>query len=248
MKYFKYLLTIGLLAFCMNAEAQYYEEVVYLSNGSVIRGDVIEQTKEEIKIKIAGGSILVYKMSEVERITKEEKESKGKKEIKDFKFKETDYYHAVSFGLLPGQGEFGGFAFGGSLHYVFGYQYKPIIGAGVGIGADSYIYSEIRNIIPVYLEARGYLTKNQPFAPYYSVQAGYGFALVNDIWNMTDATGGIMLHPKVGFRFPSRSNASFTAEIGYLFQNASFVFDDWQGRYQDDVSFRRISIRFGVLF
>lgn len=247
MKYFKYLLTIGLLAFCMNAEAQYYEEVIYLKNGSVLRGDVLEQTQEEIKIKIAGGSVLVYKMSEVERIAKEEKKFKEKKQSKDFTVQDTGYYHSVTFGLLPGQGEFGNFAFGGSLHYVFGYQYKPIIGAGIGIGADSYIYSEIRNVIPVYLEVRGYL-KNQPFAPYYSLQAGYGFALVNDTWNMTDATGGIMIHPKVGFRFPSRTNAAFTTEIGYLFQKASFTFDDWQGRYQDDVNFRRISVRFGVIF
>ncbi|MFK7948395.1 MAG: hypothetical protein AB8G11_12465 [Saprospiraceae bacterium] len=247
MKYFKYLLTIGLLAFCINAEAQYYEEVIYLTNGSVIRGDVIKQTKEEIKIQIAGGSILVYKMSEVDRITKEEKKEKEKRRTKDFTVQDTGFYHAVSFGLLPGQGEFGNFAFGGSLHYVFGYQYKPIIGVGLGVGTDSYIYSEIRNIIPVYLEARGYL-KKQPFAPYYSVQAGYGFALVNDTWNMTDASGGLMIHPKIGFRFPSRTNAAFTAEIGYLFQQASFTFDDWQGRYQDDVNFRRISVRFGVLF
>lgn len=247
MKYFKYLLTVGLLAFCLNAEAQYYEEVIYLTNGSVIRGDVIEQTQEEIKIKIAGGSVLVYKMSEVERITKEEKTLKEKKRDRDFTSPKLGYYHAVNFGLLPGQGEFGTFAFGGSLHYVLGYQYKPIIGAGIGVGADSYIYSEIRSVIPVYLEARGYL-QNQPFAPYYCLQAGYGFALINDTWNMTDASGGIMIHPKIGFRFPSRTNAAFTAEIGYLFQKASFTFDDWQGRYQDDVSFRRVSVRFGVLF
>lgn len=248
MKYFKYLLTIGLLAFCINAEAQHYEEVVYLMNGSVIRGDVIEQNKEKIKIKIAGGSILVYEMSEVERITKEEKKIKDKKGAKDFRFKETGYYNAVSFGLLPGQDEFGNFPFGGSLHYVLGYQYQPIIGAGIGIGADTYLYSEIRNVIPLYLEARGYLTENQPFSPYYSVQAGYGFALVNNTQSMIDAKGGIMLHPKVGFRFPSRSNASFTTEIGYLFQKASFTFDDWQGRYRDSVSFRRISVRLGILF
>lgn len=248
MNYLKYLLTIGLIAFCFfNADAQYYEEVVYLKNGSVIRGDVLEQNEESIKIEINGGTILVYKMSEIERIVKEEKILQFAGAPKNYIIKNTGFYHSVTFGLLPGTGEFGNFAFGGSLHYVFGFQYKPILGAGVGIGADSYIYNEIRTLIPVYLEARGYFIK-KPFSPYYSVQAGYGFALVNEIWNMTSAKGGVMIHPRIGFRFPSRSNASFTTEIGYLYQKAEFTFDDWQGRYEEKIDFKRISFRLGVLF
>ena len=87
---------------------------------------------------------------------------KFKKNDKNFKFKETGYYHAINFGLLPGQGEFGDFAFGGSLHYTFGNQYKQKLGVGIGAGVDSYIYSEIRTMIPIYLEGRGYFL-NKPF-------------------------------------------------------------------------------------
>ncbi|MFT5834185.1 MAG: sRNA-binding regulator protein Hfq [Cognaticolwellia sp.] len=247
MKYLKYLLTIGLLTCFINADAQYYEEVVYLTNGSVIRGNVLEQTKETIKIEITGGSILVYKMSEVEKIVKEEKKLKFKKKERDYQIKETGYYNAISVGFLPGLGQFGDFAFGGSLHYTFGYQYKPILGAGIGIGGDAYIYDAIQNIIPIYLEGRGYFS-NKPFSAYYSVNAGYGFALRSNAWNVTDEKGGIYVHPKIGFRFPSRSNAAFTMELGYSYQRATFTYDDWQGRYEDKISFRRISMRFGVLF
>jgi sRNA-binding regulator protein Hfq len=248
MKYLKYLLTIGLLTFFINADAQYYEEVVYLTNGSIIRGDVIEQTKETIKIQIAGGSILVYKMEEVEKIVKEEKVLKFKKAERDYQIKETGYYNSITFGFLPGlDAEWGDLAFGGSLHYTFGYQYKRILGAGVGIGADVYIYNEIQNLFPIYLQGKGYLS-SKPFSPYYCVDAGYGFATVGNSWNIVDAKGGLYIHPKIGFRFASRANAAFTMELGYSYQGAKYIYDDWQGRYEDKMSFRRVSVLFGVLF
>ncbi len=47
-------------------------DVVYLKNGSVIKGAVLEQIPDKtVKIQTADGSIFVFQMSEVERITKE---------------------------------------------------------------------------------------------------------------------------------------------------------------------------------
>lgn len=49
-----------------------YVDVVYLKNGSVIKGMIIEQTPNvKIKIQTKDGSIFVYKMEEVEKMTKE---------------------------------------------------------------------------------------------------------------------------------------------------------------------------------
>ncbi len=49
-----------------------YEEVVYLKNGSVIHGVIIEQIPNiSIKIKTNDGNIFVFKIDEVEKITKE---------------------------------------------------------------------------------------------------------------------------------------------------------------------------------
>ncbi len=51
---------------------QEYEEVVYLKNGSVIKGTIIEQVPDvSIKIQTKDGNVFVYKMEEIERITKE---------------------------------------------------------------------------------------------------------------------------------------------------------------------------------
>jgi len=53
------------------AIAQSYQENVYLKNGSIIKGVVLEQVpNKSIKVQTSDGSIYVYKMSEVEKITK----------------------------------------------------------------------------------------------------------------------------------------------------------------------------------
>lgn len=52
-----------------------YVDVLYLKNGSIIRGLVMEQIpNESIKIQTADGSLFVYKMDEVLKITKELKQ------------------------------------------------------------------------------------------------------------------------------------------------------------------------------
>jgi hypothetical protein len=48
------------------------EDVVYLKNGTVYKGMVIEQILgESLKVKIAGGSVIALQVSEVYKITKE---------------------------------------------------------------------------------------------------------------------------------------------------------------------------------
>ena len=52
--------------------AQDIQEVVYLKNGSIIRGLIIEQIpNESLKIQTRDGNVFAYKMSEVQKITKE---------------------------------------------------------------------------------------------------------------------------------------------------------------------------------
>ncbi len=49
-----------------------YQDVVYLKNGSIIRGMIIEQVpNKSIKIETADKSVFVFQMDEIEKITKE---------------------------------------------------------------------------------------------------------------------------------------------------------------------------------
>jgi hypothetical protein len=67
------LLMILLISGIFNLKAQSNQEVVYLKNGSVIHGVILEQVPDKtIKIKTTDGSIFVYQMSDVEKISLEE--------------------------------------------------------------------------------------------------------------------------------------------------------------------------------
>lgn len=68
----KHLLS-AIVAFCFAvcATAQQSPQVVYLKNGTIIHGDVIEyQLGGIIKIKNVVGDVFVYQADEVERIMK----------------------------------------------------------------------------------------------------------------------------------------------------------------------------------
>lgn len=50
-----------------------YQDVVYLKDGSIIRGIIIEQVpNKSIKIETADKSVFVYRMDEIEKMTKEQ--------------------------------------------------------------------------------------------------------------------------------------------------------------------------------
>jgi hypothetical protein len=49
-----------------------YQDVVYLKNGSIIRGVIIEQVpNKSIKVETADRNVFVYQMNEIEKLTKE---------------------------------------------------------------------------------------------------------------------------------------------------------------------------------
>ena len=71
MKHFFLVLMLTIFSLGLTAQES-YQDVVYLKNGSIIKGTIIEQVpNESIKIQTADGSIFVYKMEEILKMTKE---------------------------------------------------------------------------------------------------------------------------------------------------------------------------------
>ena len=57
-----------------------YEDVIYLKNGGIIRGTIIEQIpNKSIKIEIIGRNILAYNFDEIEKIVKEAQNANNKR-------------------------------------------------------------------------------------------------------------------------------------------------------------------------
>ena len=67
-----FLLSLIISVLVYSQEVQ-YEDVVYLKNGSVVRGMIMEQVPgQTVTIKTADRNIFVFDVGEIEKLTKEE--------------------------------------------------------------------------------------------------------------------------------------------------------------------------------
>lgn len=107
-------------------------DVVYLKNGSILRGVIIEQVPNElIKLQTADGNVFVYQTNEIEKITKENPENNSRN-TSAFGEKKSTYrkgYIGLSVGPSFGVGDVSDLPIGASLNLIdFGYLFTENIG------------------------------------------------------------------------------------------------------------------------
>lgn len=228
-----------------------YVDVVYLNNGSVFRGEMLEYKHEEyVKIRILGGQVIIFPAEQVKKIVQENIRSAASKVrlIREYAFKEKGIYNETYVNMPMGNDQWGWWVSGLGLHHVMGYQHNRWIGAGLGIGIDAYEMGSSHNVIPIYLEARGYFLKKK-VSPFYSMNLGYGIALKDQNSGITEAKGGLMYNPSLGYRFGGHPNANFTLALGYKVQKATYISPGWDGsRFENKYTFKRVNLKFGMLF
>ena len=67
----RFVICLLALVICATTCMVMAQDVVFLKNGSIIKGTVVEMIPDQtIKIQTADGSIFVYQMNEVDRIQK----------------------------------------------------------------------------------------------------------------------------------------------------------------------------------
>lgn len=228
----KSIFILAILLWTVSAIAQQYEEVVYLKNGSRIKGTVIEMTSEQVKIEIYDGSILTYKSDEVEKIVKENKsetrtKTRGQRQPKD---RTTKCYRAVGYsGFLDA-----GYAMRTSdtgfeyahISTAHGYQFNPYFFAGIGVGAQFVTgarYGEgfDKNTVldqdfdgsdvgaVVFANVRGYLLDNK-YTPYLDFRIGYA-----------TTTKGLYLQPTF-----NAAIGKFDFGAGVCWQNIKYLYEE----------------------
>jgi hypothetical protein len=108
----KHLVIVIMLIFILfPLSAQKAKDVLYLKNGSMIYGKLIEIFEDQYRIQTSDGSIFIYKSSEVEKFAKEYPFFDGRK-AEGFGFaleagflvgaQNTDYFAPFSFSFLAG--------------------------------------------------------------------------------------------------------------------------------------------------
>lgn len=223
------LMAAFILAFtCMHAQA--LQDVVHLKNGSRIKGVVVEQIPNvSLKIRIADGSVFVYPMSEVEKITKEPTSSQvaGSGLVRGYRgfF---DFGYSIGF-----ENSFNRLEFSTS----HGYQFMPYLYAGLGIGMQ-YYHSLNAAEIPVYAYVRSEFLKHS-VSPFLDLKIGCNVY----------ADVGFYIAPSVGCRFAVGQKAGIGISLGYTMHNVKVSYYDASGYYNNfGLNIGGFSIKVGVDF
>lgn len=212
------------------------QDVVYLKNGSILRGEIVEQIENEsIKIEISGGNIFLIHMDEVDRISSESKKT-------SHHFKESGYMNRSGLDILQATN-----SSSPRFYMVNGYQFTPKFSAGIGIGITP--YNDPLTLIPFFVDFNiRFLEAN--YSPFLFVKAGYNFTVHHDEdFIIDDHKGGLLFNPGIGLQFNLSSGLGWYLNAGYNIDNSSFEFDSWGNQtVENDYSFRRVNFGIGVSF
>jgi len=210
--------------FCSNVFAQQgqYQDVIYLKNGSVVKGMITEfAPTKSYTIKTADGSIFVFKVEEIEKIAKEliPNSANSNRAINSDSFV-AGYRGVIEGGFGASSGSYG-------LNTVCfaisnGYQFNKKLYAGIATGLNYYPSSVAGvdgfGLIPLYLDGRySFLPKN-PVSPYASLGAGFSF----DPQQSFEGAGGY-LNPSVGAQIAVGNKYKINLGFNYRIQQMYFT-------------------------
>ncbi len=197
-----------------------YDDVVYLKNGSIIHGMIIEQVPgQSLKIQTRDRNIFVYKMDEVQKIAKEYTGSK--KRYEEVSEMIAHPYSGFTFGIETSIGSgISNYNTNRSTiaaHALFGYMHKSKFTVGARTGFSNWDINKHTDNTPVTTVELSVAVRVHPllnrFSPMLLADAGYG--IVNDNFN---ATGGLIINTGVGGRINLTQKRGIGLSVCYKMQ------------------------------
>jgi hypothetical protein len=271
------IILIALLFLAGSGYSQsHYEDVVYLKNGSVIHGMIIEQVpNESIKIQTQDRNIFVFKMDEVLKMTKEEVQlpaTAGKSHkiepVKKMTRKTTGYTNILEWGFARSFTEtHSEYAYGGYGPYdshfdrinngpsfgiqdVNGYLFNPYFSAGVGIGMQA--YNELF-LVPFFLDLRVNFMETR-LTPFVVVDLGHSFTRQQFFGIETNYQdeGGFMGSFMAGVKYYPVPRMGLNFSMGFRYQEIT-VENDYSNSYYNeptysDKSMNQFTVKVGLSF
>ncbi|MEP6647134.1 MAG: hypothetical protein ABJC12_08585 [Saprospiraceae bacterium] len=228
-------------------------DVVWLKDGSKLTGTILQwELSRGMTFRLITGAEIIIPKTDIKKVSQDIPLQQSMIDhVKDTYVRVPKPYAFKEKGWYQNSSGFFNFSYNGGagIHHAMGYRFNRLLSLGIGTGIETHDFSNNRNIVPVYAEARGFFLA-QKITPYYALKVGYGFALRDKSRGTTGAIGGFHLSPEVGLRFGS-GDVSYYAGVEYKLQNATFSnqgFEFGGGTVTDKISYRRIEIRTGLLF
>jgi len=226
------------------------EDVVYLNNGSIIRGKIVKNENDTLKIETCGRNLFVFKSSEIQKTTMELRQASKHEFREEFvSTKQKGIYSYTTLGLLIGSNTSPTFSF----QTTAGYNFNTHIGLGLGLGIEN-LQTEI---VPVFVSFKSNLTEKAN-SPFFSCHIGYSFPLVkeenddNMYYNSTsEYEGGVNVGFDVGVHSYKTQKRAFTITAGYRYQLVSETYTNFYNSSSIEKNiyeFNRISVKIGFMF
>ncbi len=242
------------------------EDIIYLKSGQVVRGQITDQSSDEVKVKVLGRYNFVYLMSEIDKIEKgtattnttPQKYKSSQPVYREPKPVAPNGYMGrieVGYGLGTGDLPIGV----GKLSFVNGYRFNPNFSLGLGIGLrmfnendlysldvsdeTSYSYLEIGSVvIPVFLDFRANFSTGNA-APF--IGLGVGYSLDPDFGNSS-----MFLSPSLGIKFKTSERAALHVSVSFDHQQAMLYTYDFieEYSYEKKMALQTISFNLGFSF
>ena len=233
------IITLILCIITFNTFAQKQnDDVLYLKNGSIYRGKIMEKTDQIIKLETYDRNVFVVQLSDIQEIKQEES---LKKPVTLYKQK--GYVHYTELGPLAGSNRAsnGVTTSAFSFQTVNGYKFNQYLFTGIGIGADLYA---VQTFIPIVLSIRGDLTKRGSKIPFYFVEGGYSLNATSNDVDGIKYQGGNTLAVGLGLKILFQENTGFVIGAGYRFQRSELL-EKGKTTIED---FDRLTLRVGFSF
>ncbi len=221
----KNLLFALILFFCntLLSQTNPFYETVYLKNGSQLKGIITEWIPNEtITLKLVDGSVFVFKISEIKKVTRNIEENTVSEETpikSEFTFSPNPYSSQISLGYGAAMGKYGLNSIAYNWVYGKNLKQKHFLGGGTGIKYFRYNFQPDERssltMIPIFLDYQ-YRINTEKLSPYIKVAGGYSLNIESGFDN-----SGFLFNPRLGVDF-SLGKSSIFMEIGYHTQQMSF--------------------------
>ena len=250
----KIILIIVLFFLFSQSYGQQAYGIVYLKNGDVIKGNILQNNPNGIKVGTCCGSIFSYSLEEIDRIEKDTQKQQlnnhnGDRALADTiaRIKSTSLKRInmvwFSSGILLGNFWNAKQAIQSTL-IEYNYRFNRYMAAGIMVGYEALNESTI----PVAINLKAiYPLKNYDF--FVGFSGGHNFSVeIPDPYLYEHHSGGELYSIEAGIRLRLSQNNSFFIAAGYRYNELHYkVINWWIQDVRRTIYFNRFSLRIGIV-
>jgi hypothetical protein len=222
-------------------DAQNKEDVLYLYNGSILRGKLIESISgDHATIEMLGRNTLVIPDSAIKIILRDQVIPPKEREN-----------NASRVEMAASPAFYGGSTNSGGFTFITSYRFPFRLSTGIGVGIEWFDHQQI----PFFADFKYSFLKGS-WSPYVYAQCGYAVPLTkNPEGDYSEYYGGVLAGTGAGMRFDFTKHNAIIFSLGYRYQKTKTVTGSypWYSSYPQYETirydeFNRLTFSFGFVF